>query len=96
MIASGKPSSGVKTKIIETEGRKDAGRHDGKGKAESAIAGKTAASKPPPPPKSKILEVEVKKQDGKIKPKSANAAEDGKAAARPDRQAASRARAHAH
>jgi 3D (Asp-Asp-Asp) domain-containing protein len=89
VIASGKPSSGVKTKIIETEGRKDAGRHDGKGKAEPAIAGKTAAGKPPTPPKSKTPEVEVKKQDGKIKPKSANAAEDGKAAARPDRQAAS-------
>ena len=89
VIASGKPSSGVKTKIIETEGRKDAGRHDGKGKAEPAIAGKTAAGKPPTPPKSKTPEVEVKKRDGKIKPKSAHAAEDGKAAARTDRQAAS-------
>ena len=89
VIASGKSSSGVKTKIIETDGRKEAGRHDGKGKIEPAIAGKTAAGKPQSPPKSKTPEVEVKKPDGKIKPKSANAAEDGKAAARPDRQAAS-------
>ena len=91
VIASGKPSSGVKTKITETEARKEAGKTRRQGQGRSPpVTGKTATGKPPSPgPKSKTLEAEVKKQTARSKPKSANAAGDGKAAAKPDRQAAS-------
>ena len=85
------PSSGSKTKIVETEGRKETGKHDGKGRAESAKestkAGATTA-KHAASPKAKMSETEGnKKQNGK-KAESANGA-DGKAAAKPGRQAAS-------
>jgi len=96
------PSSGSKTKIVETEGRKETGKHDGKGRAESAResaresakestkagaakAGATTA-KHTASPKAKMSETEIRKQNGK-KAESANA--DGKAAAKPGRQAAS-------
>jgi membrane-bound lytic murein transglycosylase A len=90
------PSSGSKTKIVETEGRKETGKHDGKGRADSAAkestkesvkAGATTAAKHTASPKAKISETEIKKQNGK-KAESANGA-DGKAVAKPGRQAAS-------
>jgi 3D (Asp-Asp-Asp) domain-containing protein len=85
------PSSGSKTKIVETEGRKETGKHDGKGRAEpakeSTKAGATTA-KHAASPKAKMSETEGnKKQNGK-KAESASGA-DGKAAAKPGRQAAS-------
>jgi membrane-bound lytic murein transglycosylase A len=92
-IATGKPvpSSGAKAKIVETEGRKDIKKRDDKGKAESAGAGKIAAGKQMPSsgPKSKNAEVEAKKPNGKGKADSTKAGDDGKAAAKPGRQAAS-------
>ena len=91
--ATAKPvSSGSKTKIVETEGR--TGKHEGKGRAESAEsakelakAGAATAAKHSASPKAKMSEAEIKKQNGK-KAESANAP-DGKAAAKPGRQAAS-------
>jgi 3D (Asp-Asp-Asp) domain-containing protein len=66
--ATGKPSSGSKTKIAETEAKKDISKHDAKGKTESAGSGKIAAGKQSPPgPKSKNAEAEAKKQNGKGK-----------------------------
>ena len=95
--AAGKPmpSSGAKTKVVETEGRKETGKHEGKGRAESAKesakestkAGATTAARHTASPKGKMSEAEIKKQNGK-KAESANAP-DGKAAAKPGRQAAS-------
>jgi len=94
------PSSGSKTKIVETEGRREAGRHEGKGRAESAResakesakestkAGATAA-RHAASPKAKISDTEPKKPNGKSKAESAKAGDDGKAAAKPGRQAAS-------
>jgi membrane-bound lytic murein transglycosylase A len=88
--ATGKPSSGPKTKIAETEAKKDISRHDAKGKTEAAGSGKIAAGKQPSPgPKSKNAEAEAKKQNGKGKVESANSKADGRAAAKPGRQAAS-------
>jgi membrane-bound lytic murein transglycosylase A len=88
--ATGKPSSGPKTKIAETEAKKDISRHDAKGKTEAAGSGKIAAGKQPSPgPKSKNAEAEAKKQNGKGKAESANSKADGRAAAKPGRQAAS-------
>ena len=88
--ATGKPSSGPKTKVAETEAKKDISRHDAKGKTESAGSGKIAAGKQPSPgPKSKNAEAESKKQNGKAKTESANSKADGRAAAKPGRQAAS-------
>jgi len=88
--ATGKPSSGSKTKIAETEAKKDISKHDAKGKTESAGSGKIAAGKQSPPgPKSKNAEAEAKKQNGKGKAESANSKADGRAAAKPGRQAAS-------
>jgi membrane-bound lytic murein transglycosylase A len=88
--ATGKPSSGPKPKVAETEAKKDISKHDAKGKAESAGSGKIAAGKQSPPgPKSKNAEAEAKKQNGKGKVGSANSKADGRAAAKPGRQAAS-------
>jgi membrane-bound lytic murein transglycosylase A len=90
MTATGKPSSGPKPKIAETEAKKDISKHDAKGKAEAAGSGKIAAGKPSPPaPKLKNAEAEAKKQNGKGKAESTNSNADGKAAAKPGRQAAS-------
>ena len=89
-IATGKPPSGPKTKIAETEAKKETSKHDGKGKAESVGSGKITAGKPPSSaPKSKNAETEVKKQNGKGKAESANSNADGRASAKPGRQAAS-------
>jgi peptidoglycan lytic transglycosylase A len=88
--ATGKPSSGPKTKIAETEAKKDISKHDAKGKTDAAGSGKIAAGKQPSPgPKSKNAEAEAKKQNGKGKAESANSKADGRAAAKPGRQAAS-------
>jgi hypothetical protein len=90
MTATGKPSSGPKTKIAGTEAKKDISKHDAKGKTEAAGSGKIAAGKQPSPgPKSKNAEAEAKKQNGKGKAESANSKADGRAAAKPGRQAAS-------
>jgi membrane-bound lytic murein transglycosylase A len=94
-IATGKSTSGPKTRIAETEARKETGKHDGKGKAASAGSGRIASGKPvPSSAKSKSVEVEPKKQNGKGKADSGkarvmSAGEEGKAAAKPGRQAAS-------
>jgi membrane-bound lytic murein transglycosylase A len=96
--AAGKqvPSPAPKTKIPATEAKKP----DGKGKAEPASSGATAAGRQKPSPASKPPQVgparlahskktpatEVKKQDSKGK---AESGDDRKAAAKPDRQAAS-------
>lgn len=63
----------------------------GKGKADSVGAGAIPAGrqKASPVPKTKSPEIEVTKQNGKGKTDSANAGEAGRAAAGPDRQAAS-------
>jgi membrane-bound lytic murein transglycosylase A len=76
-----------KTKSPGTEVTK----HDGKGKADSVSAGAIPAGRQTasPGPKTKSPGIEATKQDGKGKADSANAGEDGRAAARPDRQAAS-------
>ena len=81
------PSPVPKPKTSATEVKKQ----NAKGKAESASAGASAASKqiPSPASKPKTPGIEVKKQDAKGKAESANAGEDGKAAAKPGRQAAS-------
>jgi len=87
------PSSGSKTKIVETEGRKETGKHDRKGSAESARestkAGATTAARHTASPKAKVSETDGKKQNGKSKAEPAKAGDDGKATARPGRQAAS-------
>ena len=81
------PSPTPKPKLPGTEVKKQ----DGKGKADSARSGAIAAGRqmPSPTPKPKSPAIEVKKQDGKGKTESTNADEDGKAAAKTGRQAAS-------
>ena len=81
------PSPTPKPKLPGTEVKKQ----DGKGKADSARSGAIAAGRqmPSPTPKPKSPAIEVKKQDGKGKTESSNADEDGKAAAKTGRQAAS-------
>ncbi len=90
-LATGKPTSGLKTKIVETEAKKEVKKQDGKGKAESASSGATTAGRhmPSPVPKTKISETEARKQDGKGKAESTKAGEDRRAAAKSGRQAAS-------
>ena len=88
-IAAGrqKPLPVPKPKTPEIEVRKQ----DGKGKTDSVGAGAIPAGRQTasPVPKTKSPGIEVTKQDGKGKADSANAGEDGRAAARPDQQAAS-------
>jgi membrane-bound lytic murein transglycosylase A len=81
------PSPAPKTKIPATEIKKQ----DAKGKAEPASSGATAAGRQMPSPASKTRTpaTEVKKPDAKGKAESATPGEDGKAAAKPGRQAAS-------
>jgi hypothetical protein len=67
------------------EAKKETGKHDGK--AESAGSGKIAGKLPSS--KSKSAEADSKKPNGKAKAESANAKADGKAVAKPGRQAAS-------
>ncbi|MGB7703520.1 MAG: hypothetical protein WBL91_18115, partial [Pseudolabrys sp.] len=62
---------------------------NGKGKAESAAPGKIAGKQPSPGSKPKSAEADSKKPNGKAKAESANSKADGKAAAKPGRQAAS-------
>ena len=87
--ATGKPSSGPKAKIAAAEAKKETGKQDGKGKAESAGSGKIAGKQPSSGSNSKNAEADFKKQNGKAKAESANSKADGKAAAKPGRQAAS-------
>ena len=87
--ATGKPSSGVKTKIAAADAKKETGKPNGKGKAESAAPGKIAGKQPSPGSKPKSAEADSKKPNGKAKAESANSKADGKAAAKPGRQAAS-------
>ena len=87
--ATGKPSSGPKAKIAAAEAKKETGKQDGKGKAESAGSGKIAGKQPSSGSNSKNAEADSKKQNGKAKAESANSKADGKAAAKPGRQAAS-------
>jgi membrane-bound lytic murein transglycosylase A len=87
--ATGKPSSGAKTKIAAAEAKKETGKPNGKGKAESAAPGKIAGKQPSPGSKPKSAEADSKKPNGKSKAESANSKADGKAAAKPGRQAAS-------
>ena len=88
-IADGrqKPLSVPKPKTPEIEVRKQ----DGKGKTNSVGAGAIPAGRQTasPVPKTKSPGIEVTKQDGKGKADSANAGEARRAAAEPDRQAAS-------
>ena len=89
-IATGRPSSAPKTKISETEARNEIRKHDGKGKAGPAGSGKITAGKPPSSgPKTKNSEPKARKQNGRGKAAPASVGEDGRAAAKPDRQAAS-------
>ena len=87
--ATGKPSSGPKAKIAAAEAKKETGKQDGKGKAESAGSGKIAGKQPSSGSNSKNAEADSKKQNGKAKAESANSKADGKAVAKPGRQAAS-------
>ena len=87
--ATGKPSSGPKAKIAAAEAKKETGKQDGKGKAEPAGSGKIAGKQPSSGSNSKNAEADSKKQNGKAKAESANSKADGKAAAKPGRQAAS-------
>jgi membrane-bound lytic murein transglycosylase A len=82
-----KPVSVPKPKTPEIEVRKQ----DGKGKTDSVGAGAIPAGRQTasPVPKTKSPGIEVTKQDGKGKADSANAGEARRAAAKPDRQAAS-------
>jgi membrane-bound lytic murein transglycosylase A len=88
-IAAGrqKPLPVPKPKTPEIEVRKQ----DGKGKTDSVGAGAIPAGRQTasPVPKTKSPGIEVTKQDGKGKADSANAGEARRAAAKPDRQAAS-------
>ena len=87
-IAAGrqKPLPVPKPKTPEIEVRKQ----DGKGKTDSVGAGAIPAGRTASPvPKTKSPGIEVTKQDGKGKADSANAGEARRAAAKPDRQAAS-------
>ena len=92
------PSSGSKTKIVETEGRKETGKHEGKGRAESAKESGQRVDQGWSDHGRQAYGVaegqdvrdrnqEAERQD---KAESANGA-DGKAAAKPGRQAASHA-----
>lgn len=81
------PTPTAKTRTGETGARKQ----DARGKAETTGYGGIAASRrvPSSGPKAKVSETEPGKQNGKPKAKSGNAGETRKAAAKPDRQAAS-------
>jgi 3D (Asp-Asp-Asp) domain-containing protein len=88
-IAAGlhKSSSSAKSKTAEVDAKKP----DGKGKADSAKAGRSADSdkqKSAAPAKSKTVGTDAKKPDGKGKAKAAEADADGKAAAKSPKQAA--------
>jgi membrane-bound lytic murein transglycosylase A len=79
-----------KDDVKKAEAKKEAKKQDGKGKAETTKAGRSAdgdKQKPSPAGKSKTVGTEGKKLDGKGKAKAADADEDGKAA-KSSRQAA--------
>jgi hypothetical protein len=84
-IATGTPSSAPKTKIFETQAKNEIRQHEGKAEpAGSVTARKTSSSGP----KTKNSESKARKQNGRGKAAPASAGEDGREAAKADRQAA--------